>query len=125
VPNGTVSNGAESHGTVSNGAESHGTTTNGADEAAEPQWPNRAAVADWEAETGPIPRVTFTPVRPTFTPIEQPTFTPATRWDAEGVRLHERDSDDANGHAESDGHAEADSEDDAEQPSPSAERSRG
>ena len=52
--------------------------------AAEPVWADRAAVPDWEADTGPIPRVSWEPAE--------------TRWDTEALRLPERDSDDADGY---------------------------
>jgi hypothetical protein len=57
--------------------------------AAEPVWADRAAVPDWEADTGPIPRVSWEP--------------PETRWDTEALRLPERASDDADGHQDADG----------------------
>ncbi|MFY9999338.1 MAG: glycosyltransferase [Trebonia sp.] len=98
-PNGTVSNGAEPNGTVSNGTVSNGTASNGAvpngavpdgaGVAAEPVWADRAAVPDWEADTGPIPRVSWEPAE--------------TRWDTEALRLPERDSDDAHGYPDTDG----------------------
>jgi len=134
-PSAAASNGTPSNGAGSNGSGSNGAPSNGTAEEAEPEplWPARAAgVPDWEADTGPIPRVTFTPIEapsftpiqgPTFTPIAGPTFTPAKRWDTDNVRLPERDSDDADSHAEAGGHAEADSEDGADQPSAPAERS--
>jgi hypothetical protein len=62
--------------------------------AAEPVWADRAAVPDWEADTGPIPRVSWEP--------------PETRWDTEALRLPERDSDDADGHQDADGETGAD-----------------
>jgi len=134
-PSAAASNGTPSNGAGSNGSGSNGAPSNGTAEEAEPEplWPARAAgVPDWEADTGPIPRVTFTPIEapsftpiqgPTFTPIAGPTFTPAKRWDTDNVRLPERDSDDADSHAEAGGRAEADSEDGADQPSAPAERS--
>jgi hypothetical protein len=57
--------------------------------AAEPVRADRAAVPDWEADTGPIPRVSWEP--------------PETRWDTEALRLPERGSDDADGHQDADG----------------------
>jgi hypothetical protein len=93
-PNGTVSNGAASNGAVSNGTASNGTASNGTEPdgagvAAEPVWADRAAVPDWEADTGPIPRVSWEPAE--------------TRWDTEALRLPERDSDDAQGYPDTDG----------------------
>ena len=70
--------------------------------AAEPVWADRAAVPDWETDTGPIPRVSWEPAE--------------TRWDTEALRLPERDSDGA------DGHPEADGETDTDQQSPAATR---
>jgi hypothetical protein len=99
VPNGTASNGtasngaasnsAAANGTASNGTASNGTEPDGAGVAAEPVRADRAAVPDWEADTGPIPRVSWEP--------------PETRWDTEALRLPERDSDDADGHQDADG----------------------
>jgi hypothetical protein len=113
VSNGTVSNGATSNGAVSNGAASsngavpNGTASNGAEPdgagvAAEPVWADRAAVPDWEADTGPIPRVSWEPAE--------------TGWDTEALRLPERDSEDADGHQDGEG------ETDADQQPPSATR---
>jgi hypothetical protein len=102
VPNGTASNGAVPNGAVSNGATSNGTEADVAGVAAEPVWADRAAVPDSEADTGPIPRVSWEP--------------PETRWDTEALRLPERDSDDADGHQDTDG------ETDADQQSPTATR---
>ena len=106
-PNGAASNGAASNGAASNGTASNGTEPDGAGEAAEPVWADRAAVPDWEADTGPIPRVSWEP--------------PETSWDTEALRLPERDSDDADGHPDANGHPEADGETDADQ-SPTATR---
>jgi hypothetical protein len=102
VSNGAVSNGAVSNGAVSNGTVSNGTEADGTGVAAEPGWADRTAVPDWEAVTGPIPRVSWEP--------------PETRWDTEALRLPERDSDDT------DGHQDADGETGADQPSPQATR---
>jgi hypothetical protein len=112
VSNGTVSNGAASNGAASNGAASNGAASNGAvpngavpdgaGVAAEPVWADRAAVPDWEADTGPIPRVSWEPAE--------------TRWDTEALRLPERDGDDAHGYPDTDG------ETDADQQSPTATR---
>jgi hypothetical protein len=90
------------NGAVSNGATSNGTEADVAGVAAEPVWADRAAVPDSEADTGPIPRVSWEP--------------PETRWDTEALRLPERDSDDADGHQDTDG------ETDADQQSPTATR---
>ncbi|MGB6617850.1 MAG: glycosyltransferase, partial [Trebonia sp.] len=87
--NGTASNGTASNGTASNGTASNGTEPDGAGVAAEPVWADRAAVPDWEADTGPIPRVSWEPAE--------------TRWDTEALRLPERDSDDAHGYPDTDG----------------------
>jgi hypothetical protein len=97
VPNGTVSN-----GTASNGAVPDGAVPDGAGVAAEPVWADRAAVPDWEADTGPIPRVSWEPAE--------------THWDTEALRLPERDGDDAHGYQDTDG------ETDADQQSPTATR---
>jgi hypothetical protein len=70
--------------------------------AAEPVWADRAAVPDWEADTGPIPRVSWEPAE--------------THWDTEALRLPERDGDDAHGYPDTDG------ETDADQQSPTATR---
>ena len=104
--NGAVSNGAASDGAVSNGAASDGAVSNGASEAAKPAWADRA-IPDSEADTGPIPRVSWEP--------------PELSWDTEVLRLPERDSDDADGHPDANGHPEADGETDANQ-SPTATR---
>jgi hypothetical protein len=113
APNGATSNGAASNGTASNGTASNGTASNGAEPdgagvAAEPVWADRAAVPDWEADTGPIPRVSWEPAE--------------TGWDTEALRLPERDSEDADGHQDADGHPDAEGETDADQQSPSATR---
>jgi hypothetical protein len=100
--NGAVSNGPASNGTASNGTASNGTEPDGAGVAAEPVWADRAAVPDWEADTGPIPRVSWEPAE--------------TRWDTEALRLPERDGDDAHGYPDTDG------ETDADQQSPTATR---
>jgi hypothetical protein len=107
VPNGIVSNGPVPNGTVSNGAASNGTASNGTEAdvagvAAEPVWADRAAVPDWEADTGPIPRVSWEPTE--------------TQWDTEALRLPERDGDDGHGYPDTDG------ETDADQQSPTATR---
>ena len=67
----------------------NGAVPDGAGVAAEPVWADRAAVPDWEADTGPIPRVSWEPAE--------------TRWDTEALRLPERDSDDAQGYPDTDG----------------------
>jgi hypothetical protein len=107
VPDDAVSNGAASDGAVSNGAVPNGAVPNGASEAAKPAWAD-AAIPDWEADTGPIPRVSWEP--------------PELSWDTEVLRLPERDGDDADGHPDANGHSEADDETDADQ-SPTATRS--
>jgi hypothetical protein len=71
-------------------------------------WADRAAVPDWAADTGPIPRVSWEP--------------PELSWDTEVLRLPERDSDDADGHSEANGHSEADGETGADQQDPAAAR---
>jgi len=117
VSNGAVSNGAVStdavstdavsNGAVPNGTASNGAGANGAGETAEPTWADRA-VPDWEADTGPIPRVSWEP--------------PELSWDTEVLRLPERDSDDADGHSEANGHSEADGEIGADQQESAAAR---
>jgi hypothetical protein len=94
VSNGAASNGAAPNGAASNGTASNGTEPDGAGVAAEPVWADRAAVPDWEADTGPIPRVSWEPTE--------------TRWDTEALRLPERASDDADGHQDADGETDAD-----------------
>ena len=105
------SNGAESSHAESNGAKPDsagpdgsgpdGSGPDGSGETAEPLWADGAAIEDWEAATGPIPRVSWEPSE--------------TRWDTEAFRLPEQDGDDADGHHEANGHAEADGETDADQ----------
>jgi hypothetical protein len=102
VPTGAVSNGAVSNGTASNGAGA-----NGAGETAEPTWAD-GAVPDWEADTGPIPRVSWEPSE--------------LSWDIEVLRLPERDGDDADGHSEANGHSEAGGETGADQQDPATAR---
>ena len=91
-----------------NGAASDGAEPDGAGEAAEPAWAAGVTVPDWEADTGPIPRVSWEPAE--------------MSWDTEALRLPGRDSDDANGHADANGHPEADVDADAGQQSPTATR---
>ena len=100
--NGTASNGTVSNGTASNGAVPDGTVPDGTGAAAEPVWADRAGVPDWEADTGPIPRVSWEPAE--------------TRWDTEALRLPERTGDDEQGYPDTDG------ETDADQQSPTATR---
>ena len=85
VPNGAASNGTVPNEAVPNGAVPNGTASNGTEpsEPAESVWAD-GAVPDWEADTGPIPRVSWEP--------------PELSWDTEVLRLPERDSDDADGH---------------------------
>jgi cellulose synthase/poly-beta-1,6-N-acetylglucosamine synthase-like glycosyltransferase/peptidoglycan/xylan/chitin deacetylase (PgdA/CDA1 family) len=106
-PHAAASNGAASNGAAStDAAVSNGAGYNGAGEAAGPAWAAGVTVPDWEADTGPIPRVSWEP--------------PELSWDTEALRPPGRDSDDANGHADANGHPKADVEADAGQ---SAERS--
>ena len=100
VSNGAASDGAASDGAASDGAASDGAVSNGASEAAKPAWA-AGAIPDSEADTGPIPRVSWEP--------------PELSWDTEVLRLPERDSDDADGHPDANGHSEADGETDADQ----------
>jgi hypothetical protein len=83
---------------VPNGTATNGTRSNGAGETAEPTRAH-GAVPDWEADTGPIPRVSWEP--------------PELSWDTEVLRLPERDSGDADGHSEADGETGADQQDPA------------
>ena len=82
--------------------------SDGASETAEPVRADAAAAADREADTGPIPRVSWEPEE--------------ARWDTEALRLPDRDGDDADGHPEANGHAEANGETGADQQSPAADR---
>jgi poly-beta-1,6-N-acetyl-D-glucosamine synthase len=96
------------HAQVGSQDEAVMTESNGAGEAAEPVRADGAAVADWEADAGPIPRVSWEPEE--------------TRWDTEALQLPDQDSDHADGHPEANGHREEDGETAADQQSPADPR---